>query len=200
MYCLSAITKKGVEWPSMAVRAVETSRFQRKLKRFRKTWRSGNPPLPSCSTSGQPAGTHAFWLCMLSWDIPQKIKQTNSWLLYSPQLVQKCLEFHNWCKSKLLLPSFPYPLPSQPHRTRLRCKANLAIISCCPASTVLQQNLVFPKPVSEKETQGSCSEKSENRAKIVQQTLSHQLLTSYQRMLLPCSTLRSWPSALCSNS
>ena len=81
MYCLFAITKKGVWWPSMAVRAVETSRFQRKLKRFRKTWRCGNPPLPSCSTSGQTAGTQAFWLCMLSWDIPQKIKKNNSWLL-----------------------------------------------------------------------------------------------------------------------
>ena len=41
---------------------------------------------------------------------------------------------------------FPYPLPSQPHRTRLRCKANLAIISCCPASPfciVLQQIWCF---------------------------------------------------------
>lgn len=184
----------------MAVRAVETSRFQRKLKRFRKTWRSGNPPLPSCSTSGQTAGTHAFWLCMLSWDIPQKIKKKT--------ILDSCI-LHSSSRNAL---NFIIDAEANffNHHSHTLCHHNL-IEPGYDAKPIWQSSLAVQpqrfaakfgvsKTSFRKRNQGISSEKSENSAKIVQQKLSHQLLTSYQRMLLPCSTLRSWPSALCSNS
>ena len=61
-----------------------------------------------------------------------------------------------------------------PHRTRLRCKANLAIISCCPASTFCSKIWCFQNQFPKKKPRGVPAK----RVKIVQRLCNKHLATS----------------------